>query len=47
MSNVPGEWAVGFHGVRNPNQAYKHYKNVIESILAGMHMPGKSMLIVV
>ena len=29
MSNVPGEWAVGFHGVRNPNRAYKHYKNVI------------------
>jgi hypothetical protein len=29
MNNQAGEWAVGFHGVRNPNSSYKNYKNVI------------------
>jgi hypothetical protein len=33
MKNQPGEWAVGFHGVLNPNINYKNYKNVIESII--------------
>ncbi len=33
MKNVPGEWAVGFHPVKNPNSKYKDYKCVIESIL--------------
>jgi hypothetical protein len=47
MNNVKGEWAVGFHGVRNPNQAYKHFKNVILSILNGLHQSDKSALIVV
>jgi len=47
MNNVKGEWAVGFHGVRNPNQAYKHCKNVILSILNGLHQADKSMLVVV
>ena len=47
MSNQPGEWAVGFHGIRNPNQAYKHYHNVIQSVLAALYREEKSMLIVV
>ena len=33
MNNQPGEWAVGFHGVRNPNHNYKQYKNLIENII--------------
>ncbi len=47
MKNEPGEWAVGFHGIRHPNQAYKQYNNVILSILAGLHVANKEMLIVV
>ena len=23
MKNLPGEWAVGFHGIRNPNFRYR------------------------
>lgn len=37
MKNEPGEWVVGYHGVKNPNEAYKECKNVIQSILGGLH----------
>jgi hypothetical protein len=33
MKNILGEWAVGFHPVKNPNSKYKDYKCIIESIL--------------
>lgn len=41
MQNVKGEWAVGFHGVRNPNGAYNECKNVLQSILSGLHRANK------
>ena len=37
MKNMPGEWAVAFHAVKHPNATFKSYKNVIESILSGLH----------
>ena len=46
MNGSPGEWAVGFHGVRNPNQAYKHYKNVILSILDGLQKEPSRIMVV-
>jgi hypothetical protein len=36
MKNLPGEWAVGFHGVKHPNATFKSYKNVVESLLSGL-----------
>lgn len=45
MKNQPGEWVVGFHGVKHPNEAYNQYKNTIQSILAGLHKSNKKMLI--
>ena len=41
MKNLPGEWAVGFHGVKNPNKKLKDAINVINSILSGLLKPEK------
>ncbi len=41
MKNLPGEWPVAFHGIKNPNEPVNQAINRINSILSGLSRPDK------